>query len=153
VATLAKDISPTWLNDPITIPANTTSGQYYIQLKVTSGNEKSEIIGPYDIDTSISSSASSNPAGVSSASTSTANTNINTAGTSHNSSSSSFNLPPEAIAGIFRKYLLAGKLFSVITFAFDVLCITLLTSWPVVYNNRHGSALAQENEVNESDDS
>lgn len=47
--TLDKQVSPLGLFTSATIPLGTPSGQYYIQLKVTSGNEKSAINGPYNV--------------------------------------------------------------------------------------------------------
>lgn len=47
--TLDKGVSPLALFTSITLPLDTPSGQYYIQLKVTSGTEKSALNGPYTI--------------------------------------------------------------------------------------------------------
>ncbi|GAB5593471.1 hypothetical protein Unana1_08371 [Umbelopsis nana] len=47
--TLDKGVSPLALSTSITLPLDTPSAQYYIQLKVTSGTEKSALNGQYTI--------------------------------------------------------------------------------------------------------
>lgn len=49
VATLKTDVAAIGLITSITIPTNIPSGQYYLQLKVTSGGETSAVGGPYNV--------------------------------------------------------------------------------------------------------
>lgn len=58
VATLKTNVPAIGLITSITIPTSIPSGQYYLQLKVTSGSETSAVGGPYNV-VSGSSSASS----------------------------------------------------------------------------------------------
>jgi hypothetical protein len=94
-----------------TIPLGTSPGQYYLQLNVTSGPEKSSVGGPYTIIASTSSTGNSNLSSTSSNSSSPTTTGSTTDNTlpngstqSNNASASSQNSQPSlaggAVAGI-----------------------------------------------------
>ncbi|KAG2186522.1 hypothetical protein INT44_002744 [Umbelopsis vinacea] len=117
VAVLDSNVSPLATYTSATIPLNITNGAYYIQLKVTSGNEKTAVNGPFSItggsQSSSSSSASnsqtptsalsnsqtSNSDSSNSQTSSTATHPVTNASTTYNSSESS-SLPTGIIAAI-----------------------------------------------------
>lgn len=81
----------------VTVPLNIANGAYYIQLKVTSGNEKSAVNGPFNIIGGSQSSSSSSAS--SSQTSSTATHTVTNASTTYNSSVSP-SLPTGIIVAI-----------------------------------------------------
>ncbi|KAI8577137.1 hypothetical protein K450DRAFT_253791 [Umbelopsis ramanniana AG] len=107
VAVLDSNVSPSGLFTSATVPLTVTNGAYYIQLKVTSGNEKTAVNGPFIItggsqsssSSSANSSQTSNADASNSQSSSTATHTVTNASATYNSPESS-SLSKGAIAGI-----------------------------------------------------
>ncbi|KAG2173967.1 hypothetical protein INT44_000080 [Umbelopsis vinacea] len=92
VAVLDSNVATSGISTSATVPLNTTNGAYYIQLKVTSGNEKSAVNGPFSINGGSQSSSSSQTS-------STATHTVTNASTTYNSSESP-SLPTGIIVAI-----------------------------------------------------
>ncbi|KAG2186527.1 hypothetical protein INT44_002749 [Umbelopsis vinacea] len=59
VAVLDSNVPPLGLDKSATVPLNIANGAYYIQLKVTRGNEMTAVNGPFSITSTSQSSISS----------------------------------------------------------------------------------------------
>ena len=86
VAQLDSNVSPLRLYTSATVPLNVTSGMYYLQLKVTSGPEKSAVNGPFNVVNGSSSNSSSVTSSSPSISSHTPNASSTTSTTGSNHS-------------------------------------------------------------------
>jgi Ser-Thr-rich glycosyl-phosphatidyl-inositol-anchored membrane family len=93
IAKLDANVSPLGLSTSATIPLNVTNGKYYIQLKVTSGNEKTAVNGPFNI---VGGSPSSSSSAASHSQTTSASHSQTTSASGYQTTSAVINTDPSA---------------------------------------------------------